>query len=69
MRAAGEEGEASVLTQEADAFGNFQDRICRKLAKAVATRFADASSSYVKRKGLEAFAATTFDSRCCDLSA
>ncbi|KAK9798572.1 hypothetical protein WJX73_010536 [Symbiochloris irregularis] len=54
---------ASVLTQEADAFGSFQDRTARKLARAVATRFSDASSAYTRRKGLDAFGATFNDGR------
>ena len=54
---------ASILAYEADAYASFKRKTMLKLAKAVTERFTDACSAYRRKKGLEVFAATTYDGR------
>ena len=51
------------IGQLAGSFASFHRKWTLKLARAVAARFVAAVPRYLSRKGLEAFAATTFDGR------
>ena len=52
------------IGQLAGSFASFHRKWTLKLARAVAARFVAAVPRYLSRKGLEAFAATTFYGRC-----
>ena len=51
------------VSQLAGSCASFHRKWTLKLARAVAARFVAAVPRYLSRKGLEAFAATTFDGR------
>ena len=45
-------------------YASFQRKWTLKLARAVTARFVAAAPRYLGRKGLDVFAATTYDGRC-----